>query len=81
MKTGMNRPIDELGRVVIPKEIRNSLDIKPKDELEISIEDGAIILRKCKNNCVLCGGTDNLLNVDGRNLCKRCIEKINAITK
>ena len=50
----MTRPVDELGRVVIPKEIRDSMDIREKDRLEFCIADGRIIMRKTGGRCCMC---------------------------
>ncbi len=59
-KTGMTRPVDELGRVVIPKEIRTSLGIDVKDRLEILMDGDAIVLKKYNPNCVFCGSDENV---------------------
>ncbi len=75
-KTGMTRPVDELGRVVIPKEIRNSLQIEVKDRLEIMLDGDAIVLKKYDPNCVFCGSTENVEEVMGKNICKACLGKL-----
>lgn len=77
--TGMSRPIDELGRIVIPKEIRRSFKLKPRDVLEIFIEDGCIILKKPESACVICGSEDMLDMVENKYICKKCIAKIASI--
>ena len=74
--TGICRPVDELGRVVIPKEIRNTLNIKTKDLLEIHIESDMIILKKSENKCVLCAGSDELLPYNGKFVCRECAESL-----
>lgn len=74
--TGMSRPVDDLGRVVIPKEIRNTLNLKTKDLLEIYIEGDMIVLKKNENKCVLCSGTDSLLPYNGKLVCKTCAESL-----
>lgn len=70
--TGICRPVDELGRVVIPKEIRNTLNIKTKDLLEIHIEGEMMILKKNENKCILCSGTEELIPYNGKLVCKTC---------
>ena len=75
-KTGMTRPVDELGRVVIPKEIRNSLQIEVKDRLEILLDGDAIVLKKYNPNCIFCGSGDEIEDVMGRNICKACLAKL-----
>ena len=74
--TGISRPIDELGRIVIPKEIRNALDMRPKDEIEIYIEDGSMIMRKVQPSCALCGNTQDLSAFSGKNICSDCLKKL-----
>lgn len=74
--TGMSRPIDELGRIVIPKEIRNALDINPKDDMEIYIENGSIILKKVGEYCVFCGKKENLTSFLDKPICSECVKKI-----
>lgn len=68
--TGIVRKVDELGRVVIPKELRRVLDINEKDPMEIYVEDDKIILKKYKANmaCAVTGevSDDNLVLLDGR---------------
>lgn len=78
-KTGMTRPVDELGRVVIPKEIRTSLGIDVKDRLEILMDGDAIVLRKYNPNCVFCGSAEAVEEVMGKNICKTCLEKLKKI--
>lgn len=53
--TGIVRKIDELGRIVLPIEIRNTLDIKPKDSIEIFVDDDKIVLKKYQPSCIFCG--------------------------
>lgn len=74
--TGISRPIDELGRIVIPKEIRNALELHPKDEIEIYIENGNMIMRKAIPTCALCGSTEELLPFESGHICEACVAKI-----
>jgi transcriptional pleiotropic regulator of transition state genes len=71
--TGITRKIDELGRIVLPIELRRSLEIGEKDPLEIYVEDDKIILRKYKSACVFCGNEDNIIEYKGKNICADCI--------
>ncbi len=59
--TGIVRKVDELGRVVIPIELRNKFDIKEKDPIEIYVEGSSIILKKFEPNCIFCGSSKNLV--------------------
>ena len=74
--TGIVRKVDELGRVVIPMELRNKLDISVKDPIEIFVDGSDIILRKYGANCVFCGGTKNLIKHKGNLICDKCANQI-----
>ena len=71
--TGITRKIDELGRIVLPIELRRSLEIGEKDALEIYVEDDKIILRKYKSSCVFCGNEDSIIEFKNKNICADCI--------
>ncbi len=77
--TGMSRPVDELGRIVIPKEIRRSFKIEDKDLLEIFIDGDSIILKKAEAICALCGSNEQIEAIDDKFICKKCIKKINSM--
>ena len=79
--TGILRKVDELGRIVIPIELRNKLDIHEKDPLEIFVEGNDIILRKFQPNCIFCGNTKKLINFKDKLICSKCYEQINDISK
>lgn len=79
--TGIIRRMDELGRVVIPIEIRNKFEIVEKDPIEIYVEDSAIILKKYEQNCIFCGETKNLLEYNGKLICSSCCENLNSLNK
>ncbi len=74
--TGIVRKVDELGRIVLPVELRRTLDIEEKDPLEIYVEDDSIILRKYMQSCVFCDSTRDLVSYKGRNVCGDCISKL-----
>ena len=74
--TGMIRKIDELGRIVLPMEIRKNLNINVKDPLEIYVEGNDIILRKFRDSCILCGERKNLVLFEQTKICKECINSI-----
>lgn len=74
--TGMVRPVDKLGRIVIPQEIRNTYDIQTKDSLEIFTDGEKIILRKYAPCCIFCGNADDNEIFEGKKICKDCIDKI-----
>ena len=74
--TGIVRRVDELGRRVIPMELRRTLDIAIKDALEIYVEGEQIILKKYEPTCIFCGEGKNIENYKGKNICKKCMEEI-----
>lgn len=73
---GIIRKLDELGRIVLPIELRKSLDIKEKDSMEISTSNGCIILKKKENTCALCGSKENLQEFNSKYICKDCKNKL-----
>lgn len=74
--TGIVRKVDELGRIVLPIEMRRTLDIAEKDPLEIYVDGESIILRKYEVSCIFCDSTKNLIDFDGRYICPECAKKI-----
>lgn len=77
--TGIVRKIDDLGRVVIPMELRRTLGIKEFDPLEIFTSDGgAIVIRPYRPGCICCGESESLSDIDGTSLCPSCIRKFVA---
>lgn len=74
--TGIVRRMDELGRVVIPIEIRNKFDIKVKDPVEIFVDGSTIVLKKYEPNCVFCGGTKDLVEYNNKLVCSKCSKKL-----
>ena len=74
--TGIVRRVDELGRVVIPIELRNKFDIQVKDPIEIFVDGSSIVLKKYEPNCIFCGGSKNLINYNDKLVCEKCAEKI-----
>jgi len=71
--TGIVRKVDELGRVVIPIELRRTLCIEEKDALEIYVDSDRIILRKYEPACVFCGNANEVTNFKNKNVCKECL--------
>ena len=73
---GSTHKIDELGRIVIPKKIRTSLEIKTDDPMEIYVEENKIILKKKEERCVFCSGVTELTDFKDKKICKQCKEEI-----
>lgn len=74
--TGIVRKVDELGRIVLPMELRKSLDINIKDSLEIYVEGNSIILKKYFPACIFCGEAEDVIQFKGKNICKKCLKEI-----
>jgi transcriptional pleiotropic regulator of transition state genes len=74
--TGVVRKVDELGRIVIPIELRRTLDINEKDSLEIFVDGDQIILKKYEPACIFCGDAKNVVNYKGKNICKSCLKEL-----
>jgi transcriptional pleiotropic regulator of transition state genes len=79
--TGIVRKIDDLGRMVIPIELRKTMNINKKDPMEIFVDGEKIILRKYEPACIFCGSTEDNFKFEGRTICLNCIEKINEKAK
>jgi len=74
--TGIVRKIDDLGRMVIPKELRNTMDINVKDPMEIYVEGEKIILKKYEPGCIFCDNIEDIKEFKGKNVCSDCISNI-----
>ena len=74
--TGIVRKVDELGRIVLPIELRRTLDIAERDELEIYLDDDKVVLKKYEPSCIFCGSSCGLVTYHGRNVCMECIENM-----
>lgn len=79
--TGIVRSIDGLGRIVLPKETRDLLDIGVKDPVEIFVDEDKIVLRKYCPSCIFCGNADNVTNYKGKLICNSCIENLKVISQ
>lgn len=76
--TGIVRRVDELGRVVIPIELRRTLEIAEKDALEIYVDGEHIILKKYQPACIFCGNAKDVENYKGKNICQSCLAEIKS---
>ena len=77
--TGIVRKVDELGRIVIPIELRNNLGIAERDPLEIFVDGSSIVLKKYNPNCIFCGNNKELLEYNDKLICVKCKEKISKL--
>jgi len=74
--TGIIRHLDELGRFVIPIEIRKRFGLTERDALEISVKDQTILLSRPRNACVFCGSTRSVREHRGRGVCHACMNEL-----
>lgn len=74
--TGIVRKVDELGRVVIPIELRRTLGIAEKDALEIYVDGERIILKKYEPACIFCGNADKVSHFKGKIVCQECLTEL-----
>ena len=79
--TGIVRRVDELGRIVIPIELRNKLKIEEKDPIDIYVDGSSIILKKYQQNCVFCGSTKKVVDYKGKLICSKCMENIASMNQ
>ncbi|HCD41186.1 MAG: AbrB/MazE/SpoVT family DNA-binding domain-containing protein [Bacillota bacterium] len=77
--TGIVRKVDELGRVVIPIELRRTLQIEEKDALEIYVDGERIILKKYQPACIFCGNAANIKIFRDKNICRDCLDEMKAL--
>ncbi len=79
--TGIVRKVDELGRIVIPIELRNKLDIAIKDPIEIFVEGSSIVLKKYEPNCIFCGSSKELSTYKDKLICAKCLNNLSELSK
>lgn len=77
--TGIVRDVDQLGRIVIPKEIRRVLSIENGDPVEISMEGTRVVLQKHHNSCIFCSSSKDVLVFEDKNICTECMLKLKKI--
>jgi AbrB family transcriptional regulator, transcriptional pleiotropic regulator of transition state genes len=77
-RTGVARKVDQLGRVVLPAEVRRHLGIRPGDLIEIAVDSDAILLSKVEDRCVFCSGAADLSEFAGKLVCRGCLIRLAA---
>ena len=77
--TGIVRKVDELGRIVLPIELRRTLEIAEKDPLEIYVDGNMIILKKYEPACIFCGDAKDVVTYKGRNICANCLKEMQSL--
>lgn len=79
--TGIVRKVDELGRIVLPIELRRTLDIAEKDCLEIYMDGPSIVLKKYQPACIFCDEANDITVFRGKNVCAKCLQALREIEK
>ena len=74
--TGIVRKVDELGRIVLPVELRRTMDIVEKDALEIYVDGNSIVLRKYRPSCIFCDSSRDLMVYKDKNICPKCLKEL-----
>ena len=77
--TGIVRRVDELGRIVIPMELRTKFKIAEKDPIEIYVDGSSIVLRKYEESCIFCGSTRKVVDYKGKLVCSKCAHDLAEI--
>lgn len=73
---GLIRKLDKLGRIVIPKEIRDEFEIDIGNQVEIYVSNSSIILKKYHQQCIFCTNTKKVIKFKDKLICKECIKNI-----
>lgn len=76
---GVVRKVDELGRIVIPVELRRNLNIAERDAVEIYVDGEQIILKKYEPACIFCGNAKEVVNYKGKNICEKCMKEMKEL--
>ncbi len=76
ISTGIVRKIDEVGRVVLPIELRRTMDLQVNDALEIFVEDNVIMLKKYEPACIFCGSAKDVQTFKGKIICGNCRQSL-----
>ena len=74
--TGIVRKLDTLGRIVIPMELRRTFELEIGDPIEIIVQENDIILRKYQPACIFCNDATDIVSVQGKNICKKCLAEL-----
>ncbi|MDR1392068.1 MAG: AbrB/MazE/SpoVT family DNA-binding domain-containing protein [Clostridiales bacterium] len=79
--TGIVRKLDELGRIVLPKELRKTLGLNIKDPIEIYVNENEVVLKKYEPDCIFCGGMTDIKTYKSKNVCKNCRKELGTNEK
>jgi transcriptional pleiotropic regulator of transition state genes len=76
---GIVRKVDELGRIVLPMELRRTFNIQKEDPIEIYVDGDSIILKKYEPACIFCGSATDVRQIHGKNVCQACIDEMKLL--
>lgn len=74
--TGIVRRIDDLGRIVLPIELRRTLDIGERETMEIFVEGSSVVLKKYRPTCIFCDSAKDITIFKGKNICPKCLQEL-----
>ena len=74
--TGIVRKIDELGRIVLPIELRRTLDIGERETMEIFVDGSSVVLKKYRPTCIFCDNVRDISVFKGKNVCPKCLREM-----
>ena len=74
--TGIVRRIDDLGRIVLPIELRRTLDIGERETMEIFVEGSSVVLKKYRPTCIFCDSAKDITIFKGKNICPKCLQDL-----
>ena len=74
--TGIVRKVDELGRIVLPIELRRTLDIGERETMEIFVEGSSVVLKKYRPTCIFCDSAKDIAIFKGKNICPKCLSEL-----
>ena len=77
--TGIVRKVDEQGRIVLPIELRRTLDLGERDELEIYLDDDKVVLKKYEPACIFCGDADQVIFFEDKRICRACLDRLKTL--
>ena len=76
---GAVKSIDNLNRILLPKQLRKMMSIQTGDQFEIFVDDDSIILKKYEPTCLFCSSTDNIIEFKGKGICRNCLQELNTM--
>lgn len=76
--TGIVRRIDDLGRIVLPVELRRTLDIGERENMEIFVDGSSVVLRKFRPTCIFCDSARDIAIFKGKNICPKCLRELRS---